>query len=209
MKPQKLKHLFEQYGEVGRIYCTPEDPTLRKQRKQKGGNTGKNFTEGWVEFEDKKVAKQVARQLNGNPMGGKKRSAYHFDLWCLKYLPKFKWDNLTEEITYQRAVREQKLAAEISVAKRERDFYLQQVDKAKAIAAIQERKRKRGDQTEGANPASEPSQAAEVPQRDSEHKHTRKPLRVYQQKRPKADLVEDAAAPVLSNDLLALIGGKK
>ena len=74
------------------------DPALRKQRKQKGGNTGKNFTEGWVEFEDKAVAKQVATMLNGNPIGGKRRSAYHYDLWSLKYLPKFKWDHLTEEI---------------------------------------------------------------------------------------------------------------
>lgn len=36
--------------------------------------------------------------LNGQPMGGKRRSAYHFDLWCLKYLPKFEWEALTEEI---------------------------------------------------------------------------------------------------------------
>ncbi len=36
--------------------------------------------------------------LNGNPIGGKRRSAYHYDLWSLKYLPKFKWDHLTEEI---------------------------------------------------------------------------------------------------------------
>ncbi len=63
-----------------------------------GKNTGKNFSEGWVEFEDKNVAKQVAAMLNGNPMGGKRRSAYHYDLWCLKYLPKFKWDHLSEEI---------------------------------------------------------------------------------------------------------------
>ena len=41
---------------------------------------------------------QVAEMLNGNPMGGKRRSAYHYDIWCLKYLPKFKWDHLTEEI---------------------------------------------------------------------------------------------------------------
>lgn len=47
-----------------------------------------------------------------------------------------------EEITYQRAVREQKLAAEISAAKRERDFYLSRVDKAKAVNAILARKRK-------------------------------------------------------------------
>lgn len=70
-----------------------------------GKNTGKNFSEGWVEFEDKKVAKQVAAMLNGNPMGGKRRSAYHYDLWCLKYLPKFKWDHLSEEIGAQGATR--------------------------------------------------------------------------------------------------------
>ena len=32
---------------------------LRRKRKQEGKNTGKNFTEGWVEFEDKAVAKRV------------------------------------------------------------------------------------------------------------------------------------------------------
>ena len=63
-----------------------------------GKSSGKNFTEGWIEFEDKRVAKQTAQMLNGQPMGGKRRSAYHYDLWCLKYLSKFKWDHLTEEI---------------------------------------------------------------------------------------------------------------
>ena len=41
---------------------------------------------------------QTVAMLNGHPMGGKRRSAYHYDLWCLKYLPKFKWESLTEEI---------------------------------------------------------------------------------------------------------------
>ena len=43
-------------------------------------------------------------------------------------------------------MREQRLAAEISAAKRERDFYLSRVDKAKGVAAQQERKRKVPDQ---------------------------------------------------------------
>lgn len=57
---------------------------------------------------------QVAQMLNGQPIGGKKRSAYYYDLWAIKYLPKFKWDDLTADIAYERAVREQKLAAEVS-----------------------------------------------------------------------------------------------
>jgi ESF2/ABP1 family protein len=48
-----------------------------------------------VEFEDKAEAKRVAAALNGQPMGGRRRSAYYYDLWCMKYLPKFKWDHLT------------------------------------------------------------------------------------------------------------------
>ena len=46
---------------------------------------------GWVEFEDKKVARAVAASRNGQPVGGKKSSYYHDDLWCMLYLPKFKW----------------------------------------------------------------------------------------------------------------------
>lgn len=43
---------------------------------------------------------------------------------------------------YQKAVREQRLATEISAAKRERDFYMSRVAKAKATSAQKERKLK-------------------------------------------------------------------
>lgn len=52
----------------------------------------------WNIFLEREVIMQVAKILNGQQMGGKRRSAYHYDLWCLKYLPKFKWEALTEEI---------------------------------------------------------------------------------------------------------------
>ncbi|XP_070683476.1 uncharacterized protein [Malus domestica] len=56
----------------------------------------------WVEFSDKRVAKRVANMLNGEQIGGKKRSSFYYDLWNIKYLSKFKWDNLTEEIAYKK-----------------------------------------------------------------------------------------------------------
>ena len=43
---------------------------------------------------------------------------------------------------YQNAVREQRLAREISAANRERDFYLSRVSRAKGLEAQAERKRK-------------------------------------------------------------------
>ncbi len=51
--------MLEQHGKLGRLYLAPEAPSLRAKRKKHKGNTGKNFTEGWVEFADKRVAKQV------------------------------------------------------------------------------------------------------------------------------------------------------
>lgn len=43
---------------------------------------------------------------------------------------------------YKNAVREQRLAAEISAAKKERDFYLSKVDQSRAINSMEERKKK-------------------------------------------------------------------
>lgn len=71
---------------------------MRKRRIKFGGNKKRNFTEGWVEFLDRRVAKAVAMALNSVPIGGKKKNYYHDDLWNMKYLPKFKWSHLTEKI---------------------------------------------------------------------------------------------------------------
>jgi ESF2/ABP1 family protein len=140
MKPQKLRQLLSPFGKLDRVYLTPEDPGTRLRRKKFGGNTGKNFTEGWVEFLDKKKARSCAEMLNGTQIGGKRRSAHYSDLWMLKYLPKFKWDNLLEEIEYQKAIREQKMQLELAVAKKERDFYLAKVEQSKQIEAMVRRR---------------------------------------------------------------------
>ena len=58
-------------------------------------------------------------------------------------MPKFKWHHLTEKIAYEKAIKEQRLKAEIEQAKRENNFYLQNVEKAKMIQSIEERKKKK------------------------------------------------------------------
>ena len=76
--------------------CT--DEVIRQRRIKFKGNKKVKFTEGWVEFLDKRVAKAVATTLNCTPVARKKRSIYHDDLWNIKYLPKFRWTHLTEKI---------------------------------------------------------------------------------------------------------------
>ena len=90
MKPNKMRVIFEEYGEVTRLYLAEEDAEQRRKRKELGGNASKQFKEGWVEYSDKKVAKRVADSLNNTIIGGKKGSFYHDDIWNLKYLKGFK-----------------------------------------------------------------------------------------------------------------------
>ena len=49
-------------------------------------------------------------------------------------------------VAYEKATKEQRMRTEISQAKKEANFYLQNVEKGKAIDAIETRKRKRADQ---------------------------------------------------------------
>jgi ESF2/ABP1 family protein len=147
MQPQKLRFMLEQYGETRRLFLTPEDAAIARKRKKMTKKSRKHFTEGWVEFADKKIAKAVASTLNNTSIGGKKAGFYHDDVWNIKYLKGFKWTHLTEQISYDKAVREQKVRNEMSQAKKEEEFYLERVKQGQAIQAM-EKKGKRRAQSE-------------------------------------------------------------
>lgn len=68
-----------------------EQDATKKKKKRKV-----RFVEGWVEFKDKKIAKQAANMLNNTSIGGPKRSPFRDDLWSLKYLKDFKWHHIKE-----------------------------------------------------------------------------------------------------------------
>uniref|UniRef100_M4BY25 RRM domain-containing protein n=1 Tax=Hyaloperonospora arabidopsidis (strain Emoy2) TaxID=559515 RepID=M4BY25_HYAAE len=140
MKPEKLRSLLTKYGAVNRIYLVPEDKTFHKKRVTAGGNRRQKYTEGWIEFEDKKVAKRVAKLLNTMPIGGRKRDYYHDDMWNLKYLKKFKWDHLTEKVAYDNRIRDQKLRVAIAQHKKENEKYLERVEQAKQFEKMDARK---------------------------------------------------------------------
>ena len=101
LKPLKLRQMLEVHARLGRIYMAPKESSPKKAKglgSAGQSKQGKQFSEAWIEFVDKKQAKAVVEMINCTPMGGKNRSRYKEDLWNLKYLPKFKWDHLTEEI---------------------------------------------------------------------------------------------------------------
>lgn len=134
MKPEKLRHLLGKFGAINRVYLVPEDETSRTKRKKSGGNRKVNYIEGWIEFEDKKIAKRVARLLNNTTIGGKKSDHFHDDMWNLKYLKSFQWSHLTEKIAYENRIRQQKLRLELSQSKRENAIFMERVEQSKKVA---------------------------------------------------------------------------
>ena len=135
MKASYIREYWKRY-KVARIYLTPESEHIRKDRMKKGGNKSRKYIDGWIEFEDKRIAKYVATNFNGSQVGGKKQHYYHDDHWSLKYLPKFKWRNLTEKMEYDRQVRKKRLGELIRKSKKKIDSYVGKSEKSKQIKGM-------------------------------------------------------------------------
>lgn len=141
MKPEKVKHLMSSFGEIGRVFLKPEDEIEWKKRKKNGGNRDRKYIDGWIEFANKKIARRVAESLNGTPIGGKKRhNFWREDIWALRYLPKFKWHNLSEFSFYKKSVREDKIRTIMSTKKKEHEHLLTQVEKKRQIEKMTEKR---------------------------------------------------------------------
>jgi len=128
MNVSQTTTFFSEFGRVGRIFLQPD------KNDKKTGKFNRVFSEGWVEFMSKKVAKSVADSLNSIPVGGKRRSKAYEELWNIKYLPRFKWVHLSERLAYEAAVRQQRMRTEISQVKREAEHFKSSVEKKRKKA---------------------------------------------------------------------------
>ena len=138
---------------------------------------------------------------------GKRRSKHYYDLWNIKYLPKFTWDTLTEEMEYQKALREKKLRLEMDVAKKERDFYLARMDQAKALEAMKERRAKRRAE-EGAEDGETEEEALARYRREKkaeDEAERKKIVRTFKQKAVENPAMVDESKGLVSLDLLKSI----
>ncbi|OWF34937.1 activator of basal transcription 1-like [Mizuhopecten yessoensis] len=137
MNVKKIRDIFSEYGDVERIFLQPNE---------RGANTkkGRLFTEGWLEFSNKKVAKYVALTLNNSNVGGKKSSQWYDELWNIKYLHRFKWAHLNERLAYEKEVRKQRMRTAISQVKRQAQFHIRNAEGNQVKQHIQARKRRQG-----------------------------------------------------------------
>ena len=125
MNVKIIRDYLSLMGDVDRIYLEPAE----KKRK----NQPRSFVEGWVEFKRKKQAKMAAKRLNNQQVGGKKSNPWYHELWNIKYLKNFRWTHLNERKAYEKELRKQRLRQEISLAKKEANFYAQNFDKSEQL----------------------------------------------------------------------------
>ena len=148
MKPAKMRQILTRFGEVDRLFLKKEDDQRHKQRVKGGGNKKNKYEEGWAEFIRKRDAKLCAETLNGNIIGGKKGTFYHDDILNVKYLPGFKWADLTEQIARENDIRQAKLEMEISQANKLNADFIRNVEQSKMIQNIKKSRKRAGQEEE-------------------------------------------------------------
>lgn len=126
-----LREIMGKFGVVGRIYLEPEG----------NGKKLRAYSEGWIEFKKKRVAKFVAKSLNGTPLQyGRKHCKMNGQIWSIKYLHRFKWAHLTEQLAQDKATKDQKRRFEMSQVKRQVDFYQKMTEKSKYLRRLKQKK---------------------------------------------------------------------
>ncbi|KAJ1035611.1 hypothetical protein NDA18_000388 [Ustilago nuda] len=159
MTPAKVRHILSNFGELGRIYL--QDGSKPGESKKKRSGVAR-YTEGWVEFISKKVAKAAAEMLNAQSIGGlaasnskksgsgggsskmgKSSKRFQDDVWTMKYLKGFKWHMLSEQMAQERASHAARLRTELSQSAYEQKDYLKKVERARVQKdKLERRKRK-------------------------------------------------------------------
>ncbi|XP_066254877.1 uncharacterized protein [Euwallacea similis] len=134
MNVTKLREIFSKFGKVGRIYLQLEEGgkgTKPQDKKKKKRKIAKKFTEGWVEFDKKCVAKRVAVLLNNTQVSTRKKSKHYDYMWSMKYLSNFKWTHLHERLTYEKMEKNKRLKGDIQLSKKKTNFFDLNVNKKK------------------------------------------------------------------------------
>lgn len=133
-----LRRYFKKY-KVDRIFLRPETELSKAQRKSQGGNKKVKFIDGWMEFQDRRVATLIATSFNGKKVGGKKGSFNYDDTWNIKYLPKITWEDLLQELQKDKRSRQQRFKQKLRQAKNQHDFLIGKLEKSKIVNQVVKR----------------------------------------------------------------------
>jgi hypothetical protein len=65
---------------MARFNCTLSTETEGDNKRERGPK----YSEGWIEFKSKREAKLIAKQLNNQQVGGRRRTPWYEEIWNIK-----------------------------------------------------------------------------------------------------------------------------
>lgn len=71
---------------------------------------------------------------------------------CGQYLHRFQWTHLSERLAYEQTLLQQRLRTEVSQAKKETNFYLNNVDRSAHMEKLRKRRKHQGQQVRTPSP---------------------------------------------------------
>lgn len=156
LKPQTLRQMFSIHGPISNLFLTPESPAAYHNRvRVHNGNKKRQFIEGWIEFENKRHAKACVDAVNGRTTaeglgvggmgrrkGGKGRW-YKDDVWSVKYLRGFTWEDLMQSSRIEEREREERIRFGIRKERKEHEAFLAGIQGAKVEKTRRRKKRMR------------------------------------------------------------------
>lgn len=174
LKPSSLKSLLiaRGFGPINRVFLTPSThgSSTTAAKNAPKSNKRRQYADGWIEFESKKTAKICAETLNAQIVGGKKGGWYHDDIWNMRYLRNFKWDDLMEQMQRERSEREARGRIEDARAARENRSFVEGLERGRVVEGIQktrkekeERRLAKGEAVEGSSEKKEKKKDAPAP----------------------------------------------
>jgi hypothetical protein len=137
-----VRSILGRVGPLDRVWLRAEGKEFVAARRSLGGRRRAGYTDGWVEFLRTADADSAVELLNGQPMtGATRRGRFQNDLWCLRLLPGFNWDDLVNEACGPKRERVLRVKSEVAAARRERAFVEQRAALAKSIENSEERQK--------------------------------------------------------------------
>jgi len=136
-----LWRIFGQFGKISHCYfIRREKRKVQSDRKTKGSSL-ELLKEGWIEYEDKKIAKKVVLSFQGQELGPiRKGYIYSSLLWDIRYLSKVTWSMIETAMGEKWRTQKKKQMETLETAKQQKKYVSEVWQSSKEVRAIVKRK---------------------------------------------------------------------
>ncbi|KAL8274799.1 hypothetical protein Esti_001274 [Eimeria stiedai] len=130
-------------------------PAVDSETKGRGVVYVAQLPHGWTRLQviryferRKRHAKRVVGMLDGQPVGGKKRSKHAQDLLMLSYLKNFNFSSLYEDAMHVKRTRQDRLNAQMARVKKESQMYVELLEHKHSAEQLRQRISKKNEKQE-------------------------------------------------------------